>query len=145
MNFGDQLKKIRQKKGITQEELAKRINISRSNIANYENNKNMPSIDILKKLSSVFEVSADYLLGNTTMENPKKEIENHLSKLNLTEEEYSLYIENAIKAQILHIPFVDTDNPNLSREDEIWTILFQVYEDYLHTGYLKRNIEMLTF
>lgn len=65
MGFGNILKKIRTDKGLTQEELAKKINTSRSNIANYENEKNMPSIEVLEKLSSILNCSIDYLLGNT--------------------------------------------------------------------------------
>lgn len=69
MDFGNILKKIRQDNNLTQEELAKKIDTSRSNIANYENNKNMPSIDILNKLSKIFNVSTDYLLGKSDIRN----------------------------------------------------------------------------
>ena len=71
MSFGSILKKIRQDNELTQEELAKRIDTSRSNIANYENDKNMPSIDILDKLSKVLNCSIDYLLGKTNAEDSK--------------------------------------------------------------------------
>lgn len=70
MSFGTNLKKIRQDNDLTQDELAKKINTSRSNIANYENDKNMPSIDILEKLSEVFNCSIDYLLGKSDIKNP---------------------------------------------------------------------------
>ena len=50
MSFGEILKKLRQEKRLTQEELAIKINSSRSNIANYENNNNMPSVEILNRL-----------------------------------------------------------------------------------------------
>ena len=80
MKFGNILKKIRQDNNMTQEELAKKINTSRSNIANYENNKNMPSIDILNKLSKLFNVSTDYLLGKSDIRNPE-EVKN--SKINV--------------------------------------------------------------
>jgi len=63
MSFGTILKKLRQDSGLTQEELANKINTSRSNIANYENDKNMPSVDILDKLSQIFNCSIDYLMG----------------------------------------------------------------------------------
>lgn len=66
MSFGNILKKIRIENNLTQEELAKKTTTSRSNIANYENDKNMPSIDILEKLSKIFGCSIDYLLGKTT-------------------------------------------------------------------------------
>ena len=41
-----------------------------TNIANYENDKNMPSIDILEKLSEIFNCSIDYLLGKSDIKNP---------------------------------------------------------------------------
>lgn len=70
MSFGTNLKKIRQDNDLTQEELAKKIDTSRSNIANYENDKNMPSIDILEKLSEIFNCSIDYLLGKSDIKTP---------------------------------------------------------------------------
>ncbi len=72
MSFGNNLKKIRQDCNLTQEELAKKIDTSRSNIANYENNKNMPSIDVLSKLSKVLDCSIDYLLGKSDIRNPEE-------------------------------------------------------------------------
>lgn len=69
MTFGNILKKIRQENNMTQDELAKKIDTSRSNIANYENGKNMPSIDILEKIASLFNCTTDYLLGKTDIRN----------------------------------------------------------------------------
>ena len=79
MSFGKILKNLRQENDLTQEELAKKINTARSNIANYENDKNMPSIDILEKISKFFDVSIDYLLGKTDKRNndKKEELEIH--------------------------------------------------------------------
>lgn len=69
MSFGITLKKLRQDNNLTQEELAKKIDTSRSNIANYENDKNMPSVDILEKLSKILNCSTDYLLGKSKVKN----------------------------------------------------------------------------
>lgn len=74
MSFGSILKKIRQDNSLTQEELAKKIETSRSNIANYENDKNMPSIDVLDKLAKTFNCSIDYLLGKSDIRNPEDKI-----------------------------------------------------------------------
>lgn len=71
MSFGNILKKIRQDNSLTQEDLAKKIETSRSNIANYENDKNMPSIDVLDKLAKTFNCSIDYLLGKSDIKNPE--------------------------------------------------------------------------
>ena len=79
MKFGNILKKLRQDNNLTQEELAKKIDTSRSNIANYENNKNMPSIDVLDKLSKLFNVSTDYLLGKSDIRNPEQQIKDEFS------------------------------------------------------------------
>ncbi len=62
MNIGEKIRKVRLEQDLTQQELADKVGISRSNIANYEMNANMPSVDILKKIASVLEISADYLL-----------------------------------------------------------------------------------
>ena len=72
MSFGTILKKLRQDNNLTQDELAKKIDTSRSNIANYENDKNMPSVDILEKLSKLFDCTTDYLLGKSDIRNPEK-------------------------------------------------------------------------
>lgn len=61
MSFGTNLKKIREEKGLTQEQLAKLVNTSRSNITNYETGKNNASVEMLQKLSNVLNVSIDKL------------------------------------------------------------------------------------
>lgn len=62
-SFGMILKTLRRAAGLTQTELAKRLNISRSSVSNYENGEREPSIDILKVISAYFNVPVDYLLG----------------------------------------------------------------------------------
>ena len=94
MSFGKNLKEIRQKNNLTQEELAKKINTSRSNIANYENDKNMPSVDILEKISQLFDCSIDYLLGKSNSSNFNKDEQDfrfayHKETEGLTDEEIS--------------------------------------------------------
>nr|DAM12969.1 MAG TPA: helix-turn-helix domain protein [Caudoviricetes sp.] len=89
MSFGNNLKKIRQDCNLTQEELAKKIDTSRSNIANYENNKNMPSIDVLSKLSKVLDCSIDYLLGKSDERNPKETDPLGLAKIGFNMKDYT--------------------------------------------------------
>ena len=63
MDINKKIKELRLKKGLTQQQLADELKISRSNIANYENSSNLPSLDILIKLAKFFQVSTDYILG----------------------------------------------------------------------------------
>jgi len=53
----------RKRLGLTQEQLAKKLNTSRSNVANWENGQNMPSVDLLFKCSTIFDCDVMYLAG----------------------------------------------------------------------------------
>lgn len=67
MDFGKILKEKRHQAGITQEELAKRLNVSRSAISNWEIGRNYPDIHTLVEISTSLGVSLDELLENSTM------------------------------------------------------------------------------
>ena len=54
---------LRKKQGITQQELADAINISRSTIAGYEIEDKQPSYEVIAKIAKYFSVSTDFLLG----------------------------------------------------------------------------------
>jgi transcriptional regulator with XRE-family HTH domain len=60
--LGDRLKKLRNSRGWTQEDVAKKLGMSRGTYAHYEINKRQPDYATLKTISSLFEVSIDYLL-----------------------------------------------------------------------------------
>ncbi len=62
-DFGLRIKELRQKRGMSQEELGRRINRSKSVICSYENNLKIPPLDVLTDLAAVFNVSLDYLVG----------------------------------------------------------------------------------
>ena len=57
------LKLIRKQRKINQLKVATDLNISREALSHYENGKREPSLDMLKKLSSYFNVSIDYLVN----------------------------------------------------------------------------------
>lgn len=59
------LLELRQEKEWSQREVAKRLFISQGTYNNWENGKTQPSIEQLIALSKLFEVSIDYLVGNT--------------------------------------------------------------------------------
>lgn len=54
---------LRKKKGLTQEEIAKFLNLSTTGYSYYEQGKREPNIDILCKLADYYNVSLDYLVG----------------------------------------------------------------------------------
>ena len=62
MEFGKQIKKLRQEAQLSQEELAERIYVSRQTISNWENDKSYPDVNSLVLLSEIFQISLDNLI-----------------------------------------------------------------------------------
>ena len=62
-DFGVLLRQLRKKKGLTQQQLADKINIDKSNISKYESNVQTPSHEVMVELAAIFNVSLDYLTG----------------------------------------------------------------------------------
>ncbi len=63
LNFGNTLKRTPNSNGMTQQQLATQIGVSKSVVSYYELQERTPSPEILLKLASIFHVSSDYLLG----------------------------------------------------------------------------------
>ena len=66
-SFGDKLKKLRSDADMTQEDLAKKLDVTRSAVGMYEQGKRMPDFEHLDALADMFDVSFDYLLGSGEM------------------------------------------------------------------------------
>lgn len=73
MEIGKQIKKCRSELGISQDQLAERIFVSRQSISNWENDKNYPDIKSLVLLSHLFNISLDTLIKGD-VNTMKKEI-----------------------------------------------------------------------
>jgi len=64
MTFGEKLKEARKKTGLTQEELAELIGVSRAAVAKWETDNGLPDIQNLKAAAELLDVSIDYLLDD---------------------------------------------------------------------------------
>lgn len=62
MTFGEKLKEIRKLSGLSQEQFAEALNISRLAVAKWENNIGIPDVSNLKSISKLLNISIDYLL-----------------------------------------------------------------------------------
>lgn len=81
MEFHLKLQTLRRERGITQEELAEAIFVSRTAISKWESGKGYPSIDSLKELSCFFSISIDDMLsGDALIAIAEKENKANLSK-----------------------------------------------------------------
>ncbi len=76
MGFDENLKRLRLEKGLSQEQLAEKLNISRQAISKWESAKAYPDIDNLKMLREVFNISLDELILEGKTDN--KDSQEHL-------------------------------------------------------------------
>lgn len=67
--FSDVFKKLRIKNKYTQEDIANKFDMTKTGISYWENGKSEPSLEVIEKLAELFNVSIDYLLGNSDTEN----------------------------------------------------------------------------
>ena len=63
VDFGNRLKKMRLQEGMTQQQLADRLGVTKSVVSYYELQARYPSPEVLMKLARIFHVSTDFLLG----------------------------------------------------------------------------------
>lgn len=63
VDFGVNLKKLRLQEGLTQQQLADKLGVTKSVVSYYELQERSPSPEVLTKLASIFHVTTDSLLG----------------------------------------------------------------------------------
>lgn len=115
--FSNRVKQLRQEKGISMEELAKELNVTKSRVNMWENNGTLPRSNALIDLANFFDVSVDYLIGNDSANclDPTNKrlnsLQRNLGKLN---EEDLEKAERMLKAV-----FMDIFNDEEEDEDDI--------------------------
>jgi len=68
--FANRVKILRLERGLTQTELGKAFNLTKSAVSSWENRGRFGDEELLKKLAAYFDVSLDYLLGISEIRNP---------------------------------------------------------------------------
>ena len=94
------LKHVMKERGITQQELADRINISRQLVSQYVNGKSLPRSKTLRLISEALKIRETWLLGYNDMEVNKKENLIPLSLLNRILDKHFQEIEKDLNDQI---------------------------------------------
>ncbi|WP_086349084.1 DUF3955 domain-containing protein [Candidatus Enterococcus clewellii] len=70
MEFGEKIRELRKENQLTQEQFAAQLNVTRQAVSNWENNRNLPDLEMLILISSKFHISLDELiLGGNDMNN----------------------------------------------------------------------------
>lgn len=105
MNIGTQIKKYRNSMGLSQEELAEKIFVSRQTVSNWENNKNYPDIHSLLLLGSLFNVSLGNLIKGD-IEIMKEEIEVRETEIKKFNKYAAIFGVLLIASVVLAVPLV---------------------------------------
>lgn len=98
--FGEQIRKLRIAKGLSQVQLANKLSVSKQSVSNWESNNITPSIDLLTKIAHYFSCSADYLL----------EIDNPDS----SKEKFFIETQYLTMAQVVHLQKIAEDFKELN-------------------------------
>lgn len=87
--LNERIRSVRLAKNMSQVELARKLNVTKQSVSNWENDNIQPSVDMLLKIAKVLSVSCDYLLGN--------------------DERRCLYVEGLTEEQIAHLQLIIND------------------------------------
>ena len=149
-NFASRLKKLRKDRNMLQKNLAEELDLAQTTIANYEQNKRFPNQETLIKIARYFNVSLDYMLGQTEKPYMLRELlefsrkgeriklnqraENYLNLIlsNKKEKAYLLirqYLEEGIKIEDIYLGILE---PALKEVGFLWeTNQIDVSEEHL--------------
>lgn len=70
----EKFKKLRKSHNMLQSDIAQKINVSTSTVGMWEQGRNQPDNDSVKKIANIFGVSTDYLLNNDIKDDKNKEL-----------------------------------------------------------------------
>lgn len=106
MTFGKRLRSLREEIHLSQIELAKVLDITSQALSQYELSKRMPDTEMVKKIAKHFNVSVDYLLGESNESAPA-------DKIILKDKETEMEIKELMERFNVHL-----DGETLTKEDK---------------------------
>ncbi len=98
MILADKLIRLRKQFGLSQEELAEKMNVSRQSVSKWESANSIPDLNKILKLGEIFGVSTDYLLKDEIEEIETISVDDDPGLVKVTLEEASTYVEKKVTA-----------------------------------------------
>ena len=138
MEFNEKLQELRKQRGLTQEELAEKLYVSRTAISKWESGRGYPNIESLKAIAKFFSVTVDDLLSTdevlTIAEEDSKQKEKHFRDLI-----YGLL--DLCIAMLLFLPFFAKKADGIIQSVSL--IVLDGVQPYLKTAYFAVVISMI--
>ena len=140
--FGQRLSRIRKEKGFTQNEIADKVGVTSQAVSKWENDLASPDIDILLKLSEIFDISVDELLGKETKKTvlndkpSKKDIDKMIFKIIVTSADGDKVNVNLPLALVKALMDKDSGKINIvsSKNDALQNVDFRVILSLVEQG-----------
>lgn len=143
--LNENIKSIRKSKGLSQEELAVKLNIVRQTISKWENGLSVPDADMLIALSEVFETPVSTLLGETVNERKEDDLRVIAEKLEIINLQFAhkkatrqkilqwLFILLCIIIVIIFVVLMELNSPYLNwdysdPETAVFGVIFHIFE-----------------
>ncbi len=131
MNFSKKLKEIRKKEGISQEQLAERIGVSRQAITKWETGKGLPDVENMVIIAEIFKTTIDELLMDSMFKIKLDDRKNKLDVICLNKNKLSRYeAEESLTVEII-LPNKYSDICEIAASVKLLTI------NYLHLNRLE--------
>lgn len=137
MTFGEKLRKLRTDRGLTQDELAEKIYVTRTAISKWEADRGYPNIDSLKAISKFFSVSIDDLLSSGEVLTIAEQ-DNKQKEIRFRDLVYALL--DLCISMLLFLPFFAEDSDGIIQSVSL--IALVDVQTYLKTAYLSVVIAM---
>ena len=103
MSLGERLYELRKKKGLSQEEVAEKLNVTRQSVSKWETDESKPDFDKIVPICELYEISTNELLNGTKEEKEEEEVE-VINKDN--KRKRALFITSAIFLYFLSIIWI---------------------------------------
>jgi len=117
--FTERIKDLRIENGYKQEEIADKLNITTSAYGYYEQGRNEPSLETVKEISDIYQVSTDYLFGKIGSSNHQPF---YLVDDGLTLSEKEIQVIKLLKESILH-ELSENPEENVERLKRYWNFI----------------------
>lgn len=93
-SFGLKIKKLRESKNLTQQQIANELNVRVTSVSNWENNVSKPKLDIVQKLACILDVDLSDLVSENDLD--KIYVESNYERIIEAKDELILYLKKRI-------------------------------------------------
>ncbi len=128
--FPTRLRELRKEKGVSQQECADTLGVSKSTLGLWENGDTLPDARSLAQMAEYYGVSADYMLGVSEIKSPDVNIQKICELTGLTEQAAKLLIENNVQAEDSKLGLLEDQKQDYRRLlDAVNTLIY--YQPFL--------------